>query len=380
MQLTEILSELISFKSITPKDGGSLKFLSDLLKKKNFTCTKLNFGNKKNNTFTTNQFASLKNGNGPHICFAGHVDVVPPGNLNSWSSNPFKAVIKNGKIYGRGACDMKGAIAAYIVAIYNFLDVNKNFKGTISLMTTSDEEGNAKFGTKKIVEWLKKNKIKIDFCIVGEPTNPKLVGEVAKIGRRGSVNCQLTVKGKQGHVAYPKNAINPISDLIKYLNKLQQPLDRGNVNFQPSNLELTSIDTGNVVDNLIPEKISAKFNIRFNTNFTSQGIKKIIKDRLNSVGKNYTIKFNVSGEPFIKESKKYKSFLKKSVKEIAGIDLKMNTSGGTSDARFISKLCPVIEFGPVGKTMHQINENVKIKDLEILSDIYLKFLEKFFSK
>lgn len=322
----------------------------------------------------------MKNGNGPHICFAGHVDVVPPGNLNSWSSNPFKAVIKNGKIYGRGACDMKGAIAAYIVAIYNFLDVNKNFKGTISLMTTSDEEGNAKFGTKKIVEWLKKNKIKIDFCIVGEPTNPKLVGEVAKIGRRGSVNCQLTVKGKQGHVAYPKNAINPISDLIKYLNKLQQPLDRGNVNFQPSNLELTSIDTGNVVDNLIPEKISAKFNIRFNTNFTSQGIKKIIKDRLNSVGKNYTIKFNVSGEPFIKESKKYKSFLKKSVKEIAGIDLKMNTSGGTSDARFISKLCPVIEFGPVGKTMHQINENVKIKDLEILSDIYLKFLEKFFSR
>ncbi|MBK93040.1 MAG: succinyl-diaminopimelate desuccinylase [Rickettsiales bacterium] len=379
MQLTEILSELISFKSISPKDGGSLKFLSDLLKKQNFTCTNLNFGNKKNNTFTTNQFAFLKNGNGPHICFAGHVDVVPPGSLNSWSSNPFKAVIKNGKIYGRGACDMKGAIAAYIVAIYNFLDVKKNFKGTISLMTTSDEEGNAEFGTKKIVEWLKKNKIKIDFCIVGEPTNPKLVGEVAKIGRRGSVNCLLTVKGKQGHVAYPKNAINPISDLIKYLNKLQEPLDRGNANFQPSNLEVTSIDTGNVVDNLIPEKISAKFNIRFNTNFTSQCIKKIIRDRLNTVGKNYTIKFNVSGEPFIKESKKYKSFLKKSVQEVAGIGLKMDTSGGTSDARFISKLCPVIEFGSVGRTMHQINENVRIKDLEILSDIYLKFLEKFFS-
>lgn len=376
MTLIDLICKLISFKSISPFDDGSIKYLSNILKKKKFACKNLNFGSRKKKTYTKNHFAFLKRGNGPHICFACHVDVVPPGNIDDWSTNPFKAVVKKGKVFGRGACDMKGAIAAYILAVNQFLEHIKTFNGTISFIITSDEEGKADFGTKKVIEWLKKQKINIDFCIVGEPTNPKNVGELAKIGRRGSINCQLTVRGKQGHVAYPENAKNPIPSLMKYLEKLNQPLDKGNKNFQPSNLEITSIDTGNPVDNLIPQTASSKFNIRFNNIFDSKSLKKRIKSRLDSVGKNYSIKFNISGEPFLKTSIKYNKLLRDTVHEVTGRDLKMDTSGGTSDARFISKICPVIEFGSVGKTMHQVDENAKIKDLEILSKVYLKFLQK----
>ncbi len=273
---------------------------------------------------------------------------------------------------------MKGAIASYLIAVKNFLDIHRNFDGTISLIITSDEEGKAKFGTQKVVDWMLKNKSKIDFCIVGEPTNPRKVGEIAKIGRRGSMNCQLTVTGRQGHVAYPENATNPIPDLIKYIEILKKPFDKGNENFQPSNLEITSIDTGNTTVNLIPQKILTRFNIRFNNHFSSESLKKNIKDRLDSVGKNYSIKYEVSGEPFLKKSIKYNNFLKESVFEITGNNLRMDTSGGTSDARFISKICPVVEFGSVGKTMHQVDEYANIKDLETLSKIYLRFLEKVF--
>lgn len=363
MKAIEITSKLISFKSITPEDDGAIDFLFELLQSKGFKCNLLKFGTKKNKI--KNLYASFKGGDGPNLCFAGHTDVVPPGNISSWTSNPFDPIIKNGKIYGRGSSDMKGAIGSFLEASFRYIDnFNEKFDGEISFIITGDEEGEAKFGTKKVLEWIKKERKKIDFCIVGEPTNPNFIGEMAKIGRRGSLNGFLKVYGTQGHVAYPNKADNPINKAIKYCSELIKPLDKGNKIFQPSNLEITSIDVNNSVTNLIPGEVNLKFNVRFNNEFSSISLIKEIKKRLKKVGKNHEINIKVSGEPFYNNSKKLNVALIKSIKKVLRINPEMSTSGGTSDARFISKYCPVIEFGLVGKTMHKINENVDIKDIE----------------
>lgn len=374
MNAIEITSKLISFKSVTPEDDGAIDFLIKLLRSKGFKCKVLNFGTKKNKI--KNFYASFRGGKGPNICFAGHTDVVPPGNNDLWNSDPFSPIIKNGKIYGRGSSDMKGAIGSFLEASFKYIcDSKKKFDGEISFLITGDEEGDAEFGTKKVLEWLKKENKKIDFCIVGEPTNPNFIGEMAKVGRRGSLNGSLIIKGTQGHVAYPNKADNPINKTLKYCFELSKPLDKGNKVFQPSNLEITSIDVNNEVTNLIPSEVNLKFNIRFNNEFSSMSLTKEIKKRLNKVGTNHILDIKVSGEPFYNQSKKLNKALIQSIKKVLKTNPKMSTSGGTSDARFISKHCPVIEFGLVGKTMHKINENVSVKDIEKLTDVYHKFLE-----
>ena len=376
MDTIKLTEELIKFKSISPSSEGSLEYLDQLLKSHNFESHLLEFGEQK----VMNLYAVFKGGDGPNVCFAGHTDVVPPGDEDSWDSDPFTAVERNGRIYGRGTADMKSAIAAYVCAVINFLK-NKDFKfnGSISFLLTADEEGEAFFGTKKVVEWLEKNKIKLDFCLVGEPTNPLRLGEMVKIGRRGSLNGVITVNGKQGHVAYPDLAKNPIDGVITICNQLMLPLDKGSKAFQPSNLVITSIDVDNMVTNLIPNKAYIKFNVRFNDNFNSKDLINLLHDRLNKTGEDYNLEVKVSGESFFNFSEKLTKAVVNSIKKVRKITPELSTTGGTSDARFISKICPVIEFGLIGETMHQINENVEIKDIKDLNDIYLNFLENIFS-
>ena len=373
MDVIELTSKLIEFKSISPDDGGSLNFIIKILEQNKFKCNKLIFGEQEKKT--TNLYASLTKGNGPNICFAGHTDVVPPGDLDNWTSDPFKAKINNGYIFGRGACDMKGAVAAFLVSLIRF-SKNHNFNGTVSLILTSDEEGTADYGTKKVIEWIKEKKIKIDYCLVGEPTNPGHLGQMVKIGRRGSLNGKLIVKGKQGHVAYPEKCINPNKILLSFCNELYKPFDKGSENFQPSNLEITSIDVNNQVTNLIPRDATVKFNVRFNNSFSSDSIVNKIKNRLDKINKNYELEVKVSGESFLNFSKKMNKLMTQSIYEITGKTPDLSTSGGTSDARFIAQICPVIEFGLVGQTMHQVDENVLTDDIISLTEIYFLFLRK----
>jgi len=376
VDVIKLTSELIEFESISPKDDKAIKFLSKLLISRGFECQILKFGTKNK---VNNLYASFKGGHGPNICFAGHTDVVPAGILSQWKTDPFKPKIINGKIFGRGACDMKGAVAAFLIAGINYINIFPKFSGSISYLITGDEEGEAEYGTKRVISWLREKKKKIDFCIVGEPTNPNFLGEMIKNGRRGSMNGKIEVFGIQGHVAYPEKARNPIKISLLYCKELLKPLDIGNKIFEPSNLEITSIDVKNEVVNLIPSKVTIKFNVRFNNQFSSKTLVSEIKKRLNKVGRNYKLSVKISAESFYNPSEKLTSLLSQAIKEIANKKVKLSTSGGTSDARFISKFCPVIEFGLVGKTMHKVNENVRISDIKKLSKIYESFLNLFFS-
>ena len=273
---------------------------------------------------------------------------------------------------------MKTAIAAFLVSSKKFLDLNKSFNGSISFLLTADEEGDADYGTKTVVEWLGKSNKKIDYCLVGEPTNPNILGEMIKVGRRGSLNGEIIIKGKQGHVAYPEKCKNPIDDLLLVCSSLNEKLDEGSKTFQPSKLTITSIDVGNKVTNLVPNSVKLRFNVRFNDNFKSEEVIKLLKNRLDRLECNYDLQSKVSGESFFNFSEKLTESIVNAVKTVTKNDPELSTSGGTSDARFISKICPVIEFGIVGKTMHQINENISINDIEKLSDIYFLFLKNIF--
>ncbi len=376
MDALKLTEDLIRFKSISPSSEGSLEYLEEVLKTYKFECHLLEFGDQK----VKNLYAVLRGGDGPNVCFAGHTDVVPPGDQDSWDSDPFVPFQKDGKIYGRGASDMKSAIAAYLSAVIFFLKKkNYKFNGSISFLLTADEEGDANFGTKMVVDWLEKKKIKLDFCLVGEPTNPLKLGEMVKIGRRGSLNGHITVIGKQGHVAYPKLALNPIDGILKICNELKLPLDKGSKAFQPSNLVITSIDVGNNITNLIPNKGSIKFNVRFNDNFDSTSLINLLHNRIKKTDENYRLEVSVSGESFFNFSEKITQAIVNSIQKITKLTPELSTTGGTSDARFISKLCPVIEFGLIGKTMHQVNENVEIKDIKNLHNIYSEFIENIFS-
>ena len=375
MDPIKLSSKLINFKSITPDKSGSLKYIQKILEDKKFDCQLLEFGNKR----IGNLYASLKGGKGPIFCFAGHTDVVPPGDIENWRTNPFHAEIKKGKLFGRGSSDMKTAIASFIVATLEFLEEkNSIFNGTISFLLTADEEGEAEFGTKSVVKWLKNKKKKIDFCLVGEPTNPEKLGEMIKIGRRGSVNFSLDIYGEQGHVAYPEKADNPIDYILETCKELGKSFDNGSKKFQPTKLVITSIDTLNNVSNLIPNKANIKFNVRFNDNFKSTEIIKIINDRIKTICSKYKLISKVSGESFINYSQDFTNSLVTSVKKITGINPKLSTSGGTSDARFISELCPVLEFGAVGKTMHKTNEMQEINNIKKLKDIYFELIKNIF--
>jgi succinyl-diaminopimelate desuccinylase len=377
MDSLEISSKLISFKSITPNSAGSLEYIQKILKKNKFECHLLEFNKSK----VKNLYAILRGGAGPNVFFAGHTDVVPPGNEKEWKTNPFDPIVKNGFLYGRGASDMKTGIASFISASLKFLELKKyNFNGSLGFLLTSDEEGDAKFGTKSMIDWLRKNKKKIDFCLVGEPTNPSKLGEMIKIGRRGSINGTITVIGKQGHVAYPEKSENPIDYVIKICKELTKPLDSGSKSFQPSRITITSIDVDNNVPNITPSYATISFNVRFNDLHTSSDIKKILNNRIKGTKAKYKLETKTSGESFLNFSEILTNAIIKSIKKITKKKPKLSTSGGTSDARFISKVCPVIEFGLVGKTMHQINENVSTNDIRKLSDIYFEFLQIMFSE
>ena len=376
MDPIELSSKLIGYRSITPNSSGSIEYLKKLLEKNKFECHLLEFGKSK----VKNLYAFIKGGKGPTFCFAGHTDVVPPGDLKKWKTDPFKAVVQNGKLYGRGSCDMKTAIAAFIAASMDFLEKNgSKFRGTIAMLFTADEEGEAEFGTKSVIKWLKKKKINIDYCLVGEPTNPNMIGEMIKIGRRGSINFYLEICGLQGHVAYPERAKNPIDIILKICEKLKEPFDKGSRNFQPTSLVITSIDTLNDVTNIIPEKINMKFNVRFNDNFKSDEVIRIVNKRIRSVTSKFVLKSSISGESFINYSKTFTDSLIRSIKKVTNINPSLSTSGGTSDARFICEVCPVLEFGLVGKTMHQTNEMMEIKNIKKLTKIYLELIKNIFT-
>ncbi len=377
----KLAKELIKFPSITPIDAGVMKFLEKKLKKLGFKTKIIEF-KEKNFKPVKNLYARLGN-KGSNFCFAGHLDVVPPGNINDWTVNPFKPSIKKGHLIGRGANDMKSSIAAFVSAVSTFLIKNKNFKGSISLLITGDEEGDAINGTKKVVDYLKKKKEKIDFCLVGEPTNPNKLGEMIKIGRRGSLTGKLTIKGTQGHVAYPHRANNPSTSIIKILNELKNiKFDKGTKNFQPTNLEVTKINIDNNADNVIPGSAEATFNIRFNNKHSSRSIKKRLNKIFRKVSKKnksiHKIDYRVSGEAFLTKPNSTTFMIRDVVKKITKIKTKLSTTGGTSDARFIRKIAPCLEFGLVGKTMHKVDEAVSLKDLKNLTKIYENILQDYF--
>jgi succinyl-diaminopimelate desuccinylase len=378
-----LAKELIKFPSVTPKDAGAIGYLAKQLKRLGFSCKILEFKDKnKISKPIKNIYARLGN-KSPNLCYAGHTDVVPPGNIEDWTVNPFKPIIKKNHLIGRGANDMKSSIACFVSAVEKFLKKNRKFNGSISFLITGDEEGLAINGTKKVVDHLKKKKEKIDFCIVGEPTNPNKLGEMIKIGRRGSISGTIMISGSQGHVAYPHLSNNPINTLVKICKKLnEQKLDKGNKNFQPSNLEFTSINVDNKATNVIPAAAKAQFNIRFNNFHTSNSLKK----KINSVVKNlskknkckFKIDFHVSGESFLTKPNKTIYMAKNIIKKITKITPVFSTTGGTSDARFIRKISPCLEFGLVNKTMHKIDECASLKDLKNLTKIYLNILEDYF--
>jgi len=374
----DLTSKLIRCESITPNSAGAIELLISYLEPLGFKCKKINFGDgieKVENLYA--RFGTK----GPNICFAGHVDVVPTGDIKKWSMDPFGGEIKQGKIWGRGAADMKSGIAAFLSSVSNFLSKEKDFEkiGSISFLITSDEEGKAINGTKKVVEWLEEKEEKITACIVGEPTNVSEMGDTIKVGRRGSFTGFLKVKGVQGHVGYPHLADNPINSLIKMLEPFVKIyLDEGTENFQPSSVMITSVDVNNNASNVIPGEVSATFNIRFNNLHTINSLKAMLKNQFNKITQNYEFNYYCNAEPFLTNDEFLKSTIEKAIKSVVKINPKQSTSGGTSDARFISKICPVVEFGLVGKTMHKIDENVDVDDITKLVSIYSFFLSNYF--
>ena len=377
----KLAKELIRFPSITPVDAGVMKFLEKKLKKLGFKTKILEF---KERGFqpVKNLYARLGSKK-TNFMFAGHVDIVPPGNIKDWTVNPFIPSIKKGHLIGRGANDMKSSVAAFVSAVSTFLSKNRKFNGSISLLITGDEEGDAVNGTKKVVDYLKKRKEKINFCLVGEPTNPNKLGEMIKIGRRGSLTGKLNIFGQQGHVAYPHRANNPSTIIVKILKELKDiKFDRGSKNFQPTNLEVTKININNNADNVIPAMAEATFNIRFNNKHSSNSI----KNRLNKIFKKITkknkskfkIDYRVSGEAFLTKPNETTHMIQNIIKKVTKIKPKLSTTGGTSDLRFIRKISPGLEFGLVGKTMHKVDEAVSLKDLKNLKKIYENILINYF--
>ena len=377
----QLAKELIRFPSITPVDAGIMKFLEKKLKRLGFKTRILEF---KERGFkpVKNLYARFGN-KSPNFCYAGHLDVVPPGNIKDWTTNPFRPSIKRGHLIGRGANDMKSSIAAFVSAVSKFLSKNKKFNGSISLLITGDEEGDAVNGTKKVVEFLRKKREKINFCLVGEPTNPNVLGEMIKIGRRGSLTGKLIIFGLQGHVAYPSRANNPSTTIVNILKELKEiKFDKGTKDFQPTNLEVTKININNTADNVIPATAEATFNIRFNNKHSSNSLKKKLNKIFRKMTKKHKSKFKieyrVSGEAFLTKPNKTTFMIQNIIKKITKLKPKLSTTGGTSDLRFIRTICPGLEFGLVGKTMHKVDEAVSLKDLERLTKIYENILKNYF--
>jgi succinyl-diaminopimelate desuccinylase len=369
-----LLQSLIQCPSVTPFEGGALTLLENLLTAHGFTCHRLKFSDA--GTPDVENLYARRGTSTPHLCFAGHTDVVPVGDLSAWQDDPFGGVIKGENIYGRGACDMKGSIACFVAAVLNS-DMPSD--QSISFLFTGDEEGIAINGTRKVLDWLEKRSEKIDFCLVGEPTSRAILGDMLKIGRRGTFTGRLLVKGKQGHVAYPHLADNPVPKLLALLKAVDDlVLDEGSEYFQASNLEIVNIDIGNPAENIIPAEARAVFNVRFNDHYSGATLEKKLRETLDSCNQPYEMTVRIGGESFYTPAGNYSDMIKNAITKITGLTPELSTTGGTSDARFIKNFCPVIEFGIVGATAHQVNEHVKTADLIALTEIYREILAAFF--
>ena len=368
---------LIRCESVTPADGGALDVLQAVLETLGFTCHRLPF--EEPGTARVDNLYARRGEGRPNFCFAGHTDVVPTGDRAGWTREPFAAQVEDGVLYGRGASDMKGAIAAFVAAVAR-LGATGAGSGSISLLITGDEEGPAINGTRKVLDWLGAQGETLDTCLVGEPTNPNEVGEMVKIGRRGSFNGTLRITGRQGHVAYPMLADNPLPRLVALLDALiALELDRGTDHFQPSRLELTSIDVGNEATNVIPGAAAARFNVRFNDRHTGASLERTLRACLDATGESYELATEVSGEAFVTPPGPLSTIIAESVAAVTGMTPALSTTGGTSDARFIKDYCPVAEFGLIGRTMHRIDECVPVEAIDRLADIYLGVLERYFA-
>jgi succinyl-diaminopimelate desuccinylase len=360
---------LIRCASVTPADNGVQDALCAMLSRLGFTIHRLRYGE------IENVFARLGD-KAPHICFAGHTDVVPVGAAD-WRTDPFAGEVRDGVMYGRGACDMKGAIAAFVAGVAQHLQQGEP-KGSISFLITGDEEGPAVDGTVKVLEWMRANDQVPDFCLVGEPTCPVKLGDMVKIGRRGSVNMKIEVHGAQGHVAYPQRADNPVHRLIQALAALTSaPVDAGTDWFEPSSLQVTSIDVGNGATNVIPAVARAALNIRFNDRHSGASLTGWVRATLTRYAERFELESSISGEPFVTEPGPLVDLLRSAIRGATGIDPKLDTGGGTSDARFIARYCPVAEFGLVGATMHQADERVPVAELRDLARIYRDIIAAF---
>jgi len=376
-----IARELLRCRSVTPAEGGALAFLETTLKAAGFTLHRMTFSAPGTDD-VENLYARIGS-EAPNLVFAGHTDVVPPGDETAWTHPPFAGETDGAELYGRGAVDMKGGIACALAAVLDHLDRHRLPKGSISFLITGDEEGIAVNGTPKLLQWAAGQGEKFDHCILGEPSNRQALGDTIKIGRRGSLNGHLIVHGRQGHVAYPERAENPIRGLVRLVSALQaEPLDAGSDHFPPSHLEFTSLDVGNRTVNLIPGEARARFNIRFNDRHTLDSLKALIARRAEKAADG-KIKFAFEWEPsnagvFVTKPGPFTDLVAEAVAEVTGRKPALSTSGGTSDARFITHYCPVVEFGLVGQTMHQIDEHVPIADLRALTAIYHKIIDRYF--
>jgi succinyl-diaminopimelate desuccinylase len=387
--MTDALSiarDLIRCPSVTPEDAGALGVLEKALTAAGFTCHRVTFS-EPGTADVDNLYARIGT-NGPHITFAGHTDVVPPGDESAWSVGAFSGEVKDGFLHGRGAVDMKGGIACSVAAVLQHLAANDgkpraDGKGSISFLITGDEEDVSINGTIKLLQWAAERGEKFDHCVLGEPSNVETLGDTIKVGRRGSQSGTLYVDGVQGHVAYPHRAANPVPDIARLIVAISdEPLDHGSAQFQASNLEFTSVDVGNTANNVIPGQARAKFNIRYNDNHTQASLRELVETRLTKACGN-RIRARIVWEPsnsnvFVTKPGPFTELAVSAIEEVTGRKPELSTSGGTSDARFISSYCPVIEFGLVGQTMHQVNERVPVQDLEQLTKVYRGILARYF--
>ena len=379
-QPLDLAQRLICRPSVTPKDEGALDVLQEALESLGFRCTRLPFSQE--GTATVDNLYARLGTKEPNFCYAGHTDVVPVGDPKNWTVDPFGAEVIDGVLYGRGASDMKSAIAAFVAAAARFLDARgKDFGGSISLLITGDEEGVGINGTRKMLGWLKDNNEKLSDCLVGEPTNPKKLGEMMKIGRRGSLVGYLTVHGTQGHTAYPHLADNPIDRLLDMLAVVRgKALDQGTDHFQASSVAISTIDVGNPATNVIPAMAKACFNIRFNDLHSQASLGKWLRSEFDKIGGEYEFRQQDNGESFLCEPGKLAHIVSDAAKSVTGVTPVMSTTGGTSDARYIHTACTCAEFGLVGETMHKADERQAVKDIEALADIYTSVLDAYFPR
>ncbi len=377
-----ILQDLLRCASVTPQEAGALSVLERLLSSHGFVCHRLIFKDE-NTPDVENLFARIGSGS-PHLCFAGHTDVVPPGDSGDWSHPPFAAEIEGGQIFGRGATDMKGSVAAFAAAAIGHIRANGKPKGSISLLITGDEEGPAINGTVKALRWMKEHSHVPDHCIVGEPSCVEALGDTIKIGRRGSLSFHVTVEGKQGHAAYPHMADNPIPKMARFIDRISQAaLDQGTEHFDASTLAVTTIDTGNAAGNVIPARVTAKFNIRFNPVHSTASLQDWVAARVDETKRELGGTWNVTSvagaDAFITAPGTFVGLAQDAIEAETGVLPKLSTSGGTSDARFIKDYCPVLEFGPTNATIHMVDERIAISELRATEKIYARIIADYFN-